>query len=425
MLRLQSNEKETFSSTLKASSQETEAALRRRRREMDQAWDRIDQGWKELQQRMTDVGITKPSDAKEGMVRLNVGGSHVNSRRSVLDGKQGSSPSGWSLGDLFEAQWDKRLPVDTDGRVVLDESIAVKHLIHALLTGASAAEGDRALIAANEKPCLQITSRALGLSERVALAVTGGSAILGPAISDTSKAALSGCPNGQAVSEIEVFEVRPMRATVPPTTAALPTLDESDVPAVMTMKNREDDVYNFGVLIADSLMEERMALRDAEIDLRRAGAKVSASAKVLEMVYGPHIAAGDEDPVVELSVCGTRMTTLRSTLQACPDSALVTRFDEARWPANERDVDEHGRRVIGCSPSVFSKVLDVLRIRKRASWTGGDGRPTARVAIKAVERKPFEEFIDMQFPGCESFVTDCIDFLEEPKATGYSAGAKG
>lgn len=81
------------------------------------------------------------------------------------------------------------------------------------------------------------------------------------------------------------------------------------------------------------------------------------------------------------------MTTLRSTLQACPDSALATRFDEDKWPATDKDVDEHGRRLIDCSPSVFSKVLDVLRARKRAPRiaSGGSDVGYVRVVVKAAD----------------------------------------
>ena len=570
MRRVQKNERDVFSRTLTASSQELEAALRQTRREMDRAWERIDEGWKDLQPRMTATGIIEPSDANEGTVRLNVGGSQVNVRRSALTGKQGWAASGWALGVLFEAVWDRRLPVDADGRLVLDESPAVvKFLVRALLTGAPGGQYMRGfgphLIAADEKPLLPFVARALGLSDPIAMAVLGGSAILGPAVSGTSRAALEdwfpgetlelkyratrngwtsaafhskcddsprtatlfqvgvgqsasvvggyssvpwsgesghkrspgaflfvlkdgtgggqqsdphqpakwgikhgnassavfrgaycgpyfgqdpasltsvlkGSPgilqitngrydiptgstvlqlNGQTVSEIEVFRVCPMAAAAPTPKAAssAPDDESSDAPAAMHVEGEDDFVRKFGVSIAGSLMEEHTALRDAEVELRRASAKVSAAAIALESAYGPGIPAGNEDPVVELSVRGTRMTTLRSTLQVCPDSALAARFDETRWPANEKDVDEHGRRVIDCSPSVFSKVLDVLRVRKRIEWAAAKPRPTVRVAVKAVDREAFEEFVNMQFPGCESFVIDYIDFLEETQST--------
>ena len=562
MLRSQANQRDMFSATLKASSQETEAALQQRRGEMNRAWESIDRRWQGIHQRMTAAGVSLPSDANDGMVRLNVGGLHVNVRRSILDGKQGSSPfSGWTLGGLFEVGWDKPLPADADGRIVLDESpVATKYLIHALLTGPYAdrdADFGAHLIAADERRYLPFVSRALGLSDptesrkstilasdeqgtsRSALqgwlpgetlelkyratrdgwttdaflgicgdgdhrrtitlfqVGSGGSAsIVGgfssvswsrasaddvyssspgafvfmlkdgagsgkrtfqpvkwgvkqgkeayavrrgcrysPSFGGDLTSTLDGSPGhlhtnntcysvpkgsaflkltGNVISEIEVFQVCPTPAAAPKA-----GLDDSDAPIVRPVQG-EEDLRTFGSLVAGSLMEERMALHDAEIELRRVGDKVSAATKALQAVYGPDIAAGDEDPVVELSVRGARMTTLRSTLQVCPDSALATRFDETKWPANEKDVDEHGRRVIDCSPAVFSKVLDVLRMKKRVAWTGNKGLRTVRVAVKAVDREAFEEFVHMQFPGCESFVMDYVDLLEQSQAPAWS-----
>ncbi|CAM9635236.1 unnamed protein product, partial [Laminaria digitata] len=81
-----------------------------------------------------------------------------------------------------------------------------------------------------------------------------------------------------------------------------------------------------------------------------ASARVSAAVGAVETVYGPSVAAGEQDPVVELNVRGARMTTLRSTLQACPRSALATMFDEGRWPATDKDKDQDGGRLIDCDP---------------------------------------------------------------------------
>lgn len=72
---------------------------------MAKAWDDIDQEWKELQTRMVELGITTPSTPNEGLVQLNVGGSHVNVRRSVL-GAETESPATWMLGRAFEGVWD-------------------------------------------------------------------------------------------------------------------------------------------------------------------------------------------------------------------------------------------------------------------------------------------------------------------------------
>lgn len=81
-------------------------------------------------------------------------------------------------------------------------------------------------------------------------------------------------------------------------------------------------------------------------------------------VYGPDIASGRPDPVVELSVGGMRMTTLQSTLQVFPMSALGASFDESKWQSNGKSIG-----VIDCDPSTFCKVLDVLRMRECAKWS--------------------------------------------------------
>lgn len=194
-------------------------------------------------------------------------------------------------------------------------------------------------------------------------------------------------------------------------------------------KEHSDDTQKFGELIATSLLEERLALREAQIELLEAGDKVKASANALAAVYGPNIAAGKEDPVVELSVRGTRVTTLLSTLQVCPESFLAMTFNEDRWPATDKDVDEHGRRLIDCSPSVFAKVLDVLRVRKRAGWARTASphqrrNDLVRVIVKAGDRDAFEEFVEKHFPGdLQSFimgrVDPCPDRMDDPEQFDY------
>ena len=236
--------------------------------------------------------------------------------------------------------------------------------------------------------------------------------------------------NGRPVVELEVFRVCP-KATLPASTTTIPlpippsrTVGEGliDCSAIvesapMSTEEHEDDIHKFGASIAESLKAERTALCYAQAELVQASAKAAASRDALAAVYGPEVAAGKKDPVVELSVRGPRapakMTTLLSTLQACPDSALATRFNQT-WTERE---DAHGRAVIKeCSPAVFSKVLDVLRMRKRAAWadnnTGRSSAPMVRVAIKDEDREAFLEYVDMYFVGCESFITDYIEFQE-------------
>ncbi|CAN0242941.1 unnamed protein product [Ascophyllum nodosum] len=119
----------------------------------------------------------------------------------------------------------------------------------------------------------------------------------------------------------------------------------------------------FGASIAGVFMEERILLNDAQVELRLAKKRARAATYALAAMYGPEIASGTPDPVVELNVRGTTMTTLSSTLRACPESALAARFDETKWPSDGKDFGK-----IDCRPSSFSKVLDVLRMRKRSVW---------------------------------------------------------
>lgn len=582
MIRSQMNENKTFAATVSAYTKEIESSLGQRRKEMAKAWDDLDRGWKELEQRMTELGITTPSASNEGLVQLNVGGSHVNVRRSVL-GAEEESPSTWTLGRVFESVWDKRLPRDSDGRIVLDESPAcVKHLIHMLLrksgTG-SASLGSRDDFATDEAPNLPYVARALGLSRlcpELGLVVEGGSTVLEPDELGPLTTALQGwCPSEpkrlelvyrasrdgwsaanfhaicrddapwsftlirvqsvvagssdsvvggfssvpwtpstqnrtpspgaflfmlkdgnidnssafrpvkwgirpgharhavsrsaargpdfgkpsslrihrdvnhqlhasntsyeipeesaflaldrQPVIEVEVFRVCLQTSPSPPPAkrakvAEKECLDNArDTDTALSTGDRGGDADKFGKAIAGALMEERIALQQARADLKQADMRATECAAALEQLYGPDVASGEDDAVVELSVRGTRMTTLHSTLQACPESALAARFDSNKWPATEKDVDGEGWRLLDCRPSVFSKVLDVLRMRKRARWVENESQQAGesilvRVEIKDGDRPSFDNFVNMYFPGCENFIMECVKSPEVSEA---------
>lgn len=66
--------------------------------------------------------------------------------------------------------------------------------------------------------------------------------------------------------------------------------------------------------------------------------------------------------------------------------------------------------VIDCSPSSFSKVLDVLRMRKRERWPLFFGTSTGLVTVPSKDQASFVEFVDMYFPGCDSFIMDVVEF---------------
>eukprot|EP00903_Cladosiphon_okamuranus_P014565 g13509.t1 len=362
------NAKRTFSEAFDANVAETEAAFRQRRTVMNNAWDDLDEHSKALGQRMLEVGITKPAGSEEGMLRLNVGGAPVNIRRSALEGR------GY-LGHLFGSLWDMRLPRDADGLVVLDQSpTCVKYIIQTIINSSDDADAATGKLASGD--------------------------------------GLLADENGCSVAEVETFRACPAKMTspVPSSNLSLTDIPAFDATKVSTEGGRDDDIRSFGVFVADSLMEEKTALGQAHDELAKASKKAAMSASALATVYGPEVAAGKQDAGVELSVRGTRMTTLRSTLQACPDSALATQFDEDKWPATEKDLDERGRRVMNCSPSVFSKVLDVLRMRERSAWDSSVAyaERRVRVVVKVADRAAFEEFVGMYFPGCDDFIMEHV-----------------
>ena len=220
------------------------------------------------------------------------------------------------------------------------------------------------------------------------------------------------------VVDIEVYQYS---TTAPPATTT-PIISK---PGGDVLTDAEaHDIHSFGNSIARSLMGERVVLDRAAKEMEAAGERVSAAVDALETVYGPSVAAGEQETVVELNVRGVRMTTLRSTLQACPRSALATMFED-RWPATDKDKDEHGRRLIDCDPTCFSKILDVLRMRKRASWSrgvtpekqeGSLGKCPGAIAVKKADLKTFRAAVQMYFPGCESFIMGLSSVHTTPSA---------
>ncbi|CAM9747042.1 unnamed protein product [Ectocarpus sp. 6 AP-2014] len=226
--------------------------------------------------------------------------------------------------------------------------------------------------------------------------------------------------NGCRLVDVETFRVGPKPNTPTSSTKQEDHAVEDKTGPGAPVKTA-DDVRSFGDLVADSLMEEEKLLQEAANELSLAKARTMACATAVAAVYGPEVATGTEDDVVELNVRGTRMTTLRSTLRICPDSALAAWFNEEQWPVAEKDLDSNGRRIIDCKPSVFSKVLDVLRIAKRAAWARSEEGPVRnekrrvkpRVTIKAGDRAAFEEFVDMYFPCCETFMMEHVDLLDD------------
>ena len=206
------------------------------------------------------------------------------------------------------------------------------------------------------------------------------------------------------VLEIEVYRV--FSEVAPPVVSDVSAVTEA------TLAEHVDNDRMFGASIAGVFMDERVLLNDAQVELTLAEQRVKVATYALAAMYGPEIASGTPDPLVELNVRGTTMTTLRSTLRACPESALAARYDETKWPSDGKDFGK-----IDCRPSSFSKVLDVLRMRKRSGWyldgqreKVAEAKNTGRVTISTFDRESFEEFVRMYFPGCEGFVMDVVEF---------------
>ncbi|CAN0237057.1 unnamed protein product, partial [Discosporangium mesarthrocarpum] len=97
----------------------------------------------------------------------------------------------------------------------------------------------------------------------------------------------------------------------------------------------------FGSAVAQELHRERRALRNAQQKLALASATLDAANEAFEHIFGSHTAMedGKGDSVVELNVRGRFMSTMRSTLRLCSNSALAAKFDENRWPATGGDLD--------------------------------------------------------------------------------------
>lgn len=257
--------------------------------------------------------------------------------------------------------------------------------------------------------------------------------------------------DGNSVAEIEVFlvegddpddhddnaegEQRQQYAPVATTPSeAATTSDRGPAhfhPPAIEIENGMEEKYTrkFGASLAELLMEEQMALSYAQAELREAKNRAAAAAEALTIVYGPKVARGEEDSVVELTVRGMSVTTLRSTLEACPDSVFPTWLlsDSSSAPESEDDdsggkgglTNEEGRLKVDCDPNCFSKILDVMRMRKRATWWAANeeekghggtiGGHTIRISIPENDRGCFAEAVRTFFPGCEEFIMGLIE----------------
>ncbi|CAM9706528.1 unnamed protein product, partial [Hapterophycus canaliculatus] len=250
--------------------------------------------------------------------------------------------------------------------------------------------------------------------------------------------------DGEQVTEIEVFRVEhwPVQPeTTVPEATPVPSSSQTHFHEVVGRVDEMEELYTrqFGSSLAELLMEEHMALAYAQAELGEAKIRAAAAARALAIVYGPRVAApiGEENTVVELSVRGVAVTTLRSTLETCPGSVFSTWFSEGK-PTRDDDVDddndlhggrsnrregpgmlsEDGRLKVDCDPKCFSKILDVMRMRKRDTWAAQEddgvikeavGGHTIRISIPESDRTCFKSVVRMYFPGCEAFIMGLVE----------------
>ncbi|CBJ28923.1 hypothetical protein Esi_0124_0029 [Ectocarpus siliculosus] len=387
-----------------------------------------------------------------------------------------------AFGALVGGVWDKRVPRDADGRIVLDESpTCLKHIIHTLFNSSvtpspwfkqrllgggtesasivggysggacwhppSTYDGRRwsnsAFIFMLDSPeedfepvkwgvksgsqgnalscCRDSSSQSFrpcfgNHDMRVDFHPTTGCTLsTGRGTYDVDGESTFLALNGGLVLDVEVFEVRSVPEQVEtPASSEIMSWDQH-IPVDQSLA--AEYTLEFGESIADLLMEELMALAYARVELDEAAARARTVARALCVIYGPHVARGEEDPVVELNVRGRSITTLYWTLHACTDSVFAAWLAE-RWSGG-KGVDEDGRYKVNCDPSCFSKILDVMRMRKRAGWAEDDeivknagGGDTIRVRVSEADRENFEDAVKMYFPNCTRFVMDLVRFTE-------------
>lgn len=91
MRRYLNNQDKQFFQISENNMEDTRALLSERRKESIKAWDDLDQAWRDLDERVLELGISRSFASNESMVQLNVGGSHVNFYRSCLEGMEATS----------------------------------------------------------------------------------------------------------------------------------------------------------------------------------------------------------------------------------------------------------------------------------------------------------------------------------------------
>ncbi|CAM9240587.1 unnamed protein product [Choristocarpus tenellus] len=219
---------------------------------------------------------------------------------------------------------------------------------------------------------------------------------------------LSELSGHQPLTEVEVFLVT--------NASTFSTESERDLPPTQIVGcSREEDHRVLCAPIARELWLEQAALDGSRTQLDKERATLEMANKSLVSLFGRDLVvngdAQEADCIVDLNVRGNFMSTLRSTLCLCSESALAARFRNKLW---KDDMDDHGRHIIDCCPLSFMKILDVLRIRKKEIVTPkveGVVKTSALVNISVNMMPTFEEIVNLYFPGSEGFIMDLVEVV--------------
>lgn len=102
----------------------TDDSMKKFRDTIAKQWGDINEGWKKLEQRMIDAGVTpvKPDSGDGTIARLNVGGLYVDIPYFITSQQEIVGSSSLILSALLLGTWDERVPRDGSGRIFVDGS---------------------------------------------------------------------------------------------------------------------------------------------------------------------------------------------------------------------------------------------------------------------------------------------------------------
>ena len=109
---------EALSSRMKDQIEALTSSLQSRFNEIDARREPFREGYEEIDRKRTQLceSYARQVDSME-WVKINVGGTSYNCRRSILTSIEGSM-----LEAVFSGRWDAMLPRDSQGRIYIDEN---------------------------------------------------------------------------------------------------------------------------------------------------------------------------------------------------------------------------------------------------------------------------------------------------------------